>query len=109
VRGFRSSVYAVLDDLAGGTSEAEILEDFPARNLAPRWTRDLCDRPADAVPIRHLGSRAADDAPPEVIWVRLGDCATAQVEVVLTTRHPDLAAFDHDRNRARCVLERPGR
>jgi len=30
IRGLRMTVYDVLDYLAGGTSEAELLEEFPA-------------------------------------------------------------------------------
>ena len=34
--------------------------------------------------------------PPKVVWVRLGNCATTQIEVLLRTRQTDLLAFDQD-------------
>jgi predicted nuclease of predicted toxin-antitoxin system len=34
--------------------------------------------------------------PPKVVWVRLGNCTTAQIEAFLRTRQADLLAFDQD-------------
>jgi predicted nuclease of predicted toxin-antitoxin system len=34
--------------------------------------------------------------PPKVVWVRLGNCPTAAVEVLLRSRLPDLLAFEAD-------------
>jgi predicted nuclease of predicted toxin-antitoxin system len=34
--------------------------------------------------------------PPKVVWIRLGNCTTAQVEALLRIRHTDLLAFDQD-------------
>jgi predicted nuclease of predicted toxin-antitoxin system len=34
--------------------------------------------------------------PPKVVWVRLGNCTTAQIEALLRTRQADLLAFDQD-------------
>jgi predicted nuclease of predicted toxin-antitoxin system len=34
--------------------------------------------------------------PPRVVWVRLGNCATAHIETLLRTRQADLLAFDQD-------------
>ncbi len=107
------------------------------QNLAPRLVRDLCVHFPDSVHVRHLGLQAAEDvtiwsyalengftivtkdddfrqrsflrgAPPKVVWVRLGNCTTAEVEVVLRTRLDDIVAFDHDPNAALLVLTRPG-
>jgi|SRR4030095_12415638 predicted nuclease of predicted toxin-antitoxin system len=36
--------------------------------------------------------------PPKVVWIRLGNCTTAQVEALLQTHHADLLAFDQDAN-----------
>jgi predicted nuclease of predicted toxin-antitoxin system len=36
--------------------------------------------------------------PPKMVWIRLGNCTTAQVEALLRTRHADLLAFDQDAN-----------
>jgi predicted nuclease of predicted toxin-antitoxin system len=32
-------------------------------------------------------------APPKVVWIRLGNCSTRQIEAVLRTHHLDLLAF----------------
>ena len=34
--------------------------------------------------------------PPKVIWVRLGNCATAAVGALLRSKLPDIEAFDAD-------------
>jgi predicted nuclease of predicted toxin-antitoxin system len=34
--------------------------------------------------------------PPKVVWVRLGNCTTAAVAVLLRTRQADLLAFEAD-------------
>jgi predicted nuclease of predicted toxin-antitoxin system len=34
--------------------------------------------------------------PPKVVWVRLGNCTTAQIEALLRIRQGDLLAFDQD-------------
>src|SRR5438132_3667954 len=34
--------------------------------------------------------------PPKVVWIRLGNCTTAQVLTLLKSRHGDLLAFDAD-------------
>jgi predicted nuclease of predicted toxin-antitoxin system len=34
--------------------------------------------------------------PPKVVWVRLGNGTTAQIEALLRTRQADLLAFDQD-------------
>ena len=45
-------------------------------------------------------------APPKVIWVRLGNCITDEVEAVLRARHADVLAFDADPAGALLVLTR---
>jgi predicted nuclease of predicted toxin-antitoxin system len=45
-------------------------------------------------------------APPKVIWVRLGNCTTDEVEAVLRARHADVLAFDGDSAAALLVLAR---
>lgn len=45
-------------------------------------------------------------APPKVIWVRLGNCTTDEVEAVLRARHADILAFDADPAAALLVLTR---
>lgn len=34
--------------------------------------------------------------PPKVIWVRLGNCTTAAIALLLRTRHRDVLAFEAD-------------
>lgn len=34
--------------------------------------------------------------PPKVVWVRLGNCTTAAVAALLSTRRDDVAAFEAD-------------
>ena len=46
-------------------------------------------------------------APPKVIWVRLGNCRTSDVEGVLRTRRRDIEAFAADDQAALLVLTRP--
>jgi hypothetical protein len=41
-----------------------------------------------------------------VIWVRLRNCRTADVEAVLRTRHADILAFEGDAQAALLVLTR---
>lgn len=45
--------------------------------------------------------------PPQVIWVRLGNCRTSDVEALLRARHADVAAFASDSRAALLVLSRP--
>jgi predicted nuclease of predicted toxin-antitoxin system len=45
-------------------------------------------------------------APPKVIWVRLGNCTTDEVEAVLRARHADILTFDADPAAALLVLTR---
>lgn len=35
-------------------------------------------------------------APPKVIWIRLGNCSTDEVERLLRARHGDVLAFEQD-------------
>lgn len=42
--------------------------------------------------------------PPKVIWVRLGNCTTAAIAVLLQARHGDVLAFEADPTAALLVL-----
>ena len=46
-------------------------------------------------------------APPKVIWLRLGNCTTADVETVLRARHADILEFERDPDAALLVLTHP--
>jgi predicted nuclease of predicted toxin-antitoxin system len=45
------------------------------------------------------------DAPPKVIWLRLGNCPTSEVEAVLRARARDIEVFVQDPDAAVLVLE----
>lgn len=34
--------------------------------------------------------------PPKVIWIRLGNCSTAQIESILRSHHQAIASFEED-------------
>jgi predicted nuclease of predicted toxin-antitoxin system len=34
--------------------------------------------------------------PPKVIWIRLGNCSTAEIEAILPTLHDDILSFVRD-------------
>jgi predicted nuclease of predicted toxin-antitoxin system len=42
--------------------------------------------------------------PPKVIWIRLGNCTTAAIAVLLRSRHDDVTAFEADPTAAFLVL-----
>ena len=44
--------------------------------------------------------------PPKVIWVRLGNCTTADVEALLRARHSDVLNFAADASAAFLLLTR---
>lgn len=43
--------------------------------------------------------------PPKVVWIRRGNCATAEIAGILRAHHADLLAFDRDPEGAFLVLE----
>jgi predicted nuclease of predicted toxin-antitoxin system len=105
-------------------------------NLAPGLVRRLADAFPGAVHVRELGlERASDETiwerasadgfvivtkdddfrqrsflygpPPQVIWLRLGNCSTADVERVLRARRADVVRFCADRTAALLLLSQP--
>lgn len=42
--------------------------------------------------------------PPKVVWLRLGNCTTAQIVTLLQNRHADILAFDEDETASFLVL-----
>ena len=48
-------------------------------------------------------------APPKVVWVKLGNCATGDVERVLRDNRPNLLMFDSDEDAAFLVVAGVGR
>src|SRR4051812_16730482 len=94
-------------------------------NLSYRLVALLANEYPGSVHVRDIGLSAADDQavwihaaqsglaivskdsdfqqrallyghPPKVIWVRLGNCATAAIATLLRTRHEDVLAFEAD-------------
>ena len=92
-------------------------------NLARRLVVDLADSCANSQHVHILGMATASDEaiwlyaqqqgmaivlkdsdfyyrsmlrghPPKVIWIRLGNCTTAQVADLLRLRHADIQAFE---------------
>lgn len=91
-------------------------------NLAPRLARDLADLYPGSEHVAHLLNAAAADrtvwnaaragefvlvtkdqdfqqlsvlrgTPPKVIWIRLGNCATADIQRLLRVREEDIRRF----------------
>ena len=106
----------------GDPSRVRLLLD---QNLSPLLVCSLSDLFPDMLHVRDVGlQRAGDDvvwayalqhdvvivskdsdfrqrsfllgAPPKVVWVRLGNCTTAEVETLLRVHHDDLHAFVDD-------------
>src|SRR5436190_20096694 len=94
-------------------------------NLSPKLVRLLADLFPDSVHVRDAGLKAADDPivweyaknndlmicskdsdmhqrsfvfgfPPKVVWVRLGNCSTAEVERLLRKHFAAIEAFYED-------------
>jgi predicted nuclease of predicted toxin-antitoxin system len=101
--------------------------------LSPRLVSALADLYPGSAHVRDYGLQTADDetiwqhaagadyaivtkdddfrqksylrgAPPKVIWLRLGNCRTADVEAVLRARRADILAFEADRQAALLAL-----
>jgi len=104
------------------------------QNLSPRLCELLRDLGDTVVHVRQLGLERADDAtvrahaaehdfaivtkdgefnslaflfgaPPKVVWIRLGNCSTADVERTLRPHRPTIAAFTEDAKSAVLILE----
>jgi predicted nuclease of predicted toxin-antitoxin system len=42
--------------------------------------------------------------PPKIIWIRRGDCSTAEIEAILRRHQPDLLAFGQDTDSGSMIL-----
>ena len=116
---------------AGGAVPPLLLD----QNVAPGLARRLADLYPGSAHVRDFGLQASDDeaiwahaaahgfvivtkdddfrqrsllrgAPPRVIWLRLGNCRTADVEAVLRARVADVLAFARDPDAALLILAR---
>ncbi|MGH7857159.1 MAG: DUF5615 family PIN-like protein [Candidatus Binatia bacterium] len=103
------------------------------QNLSPRLVHGLADVYPDSAHVRDFGLEADDDepvwlhakaegftivtkdddfrqrtflrgSPPKVVWVRLGNCRTAEVEATLRSRAAEVLAFGADPDAALLVL-----
>ena len=106
------------------------------QNLAPSLPHRLTDLYPESTHVRDVNLAAADDeaiwshaleggyiivtkdddfrqrsflrgAPPKVIWTRLGNCATSDVEAALRSRHAMVESFAADSTAALLVIARP--
>ena len=103
------------------------------QNLSPRLCEDLKDLLPHAVHVRDVGLESADDlvvwtyarqhgltivtkdadfnnlafllgAPPKVVWIKLGNCSTSDIEALLRTRQTDWLEFEKDADAALLAL-----
>ncbi len=103
------------------------------QNLSPRLPRQLADVYPGSTHVRDHGLAAADDgqvwafarncghlivskdddfrqrsllfgSPPKVVWLRLGNCPTRQVESLLRWNAAKVAEFEADPNKAILIL-----
>ena len=121
-----------MSDAGGAAGPPRLLLD---QNLAPALARRLADLYPGSAHVREFRLQAADDAaiwahaaahgftivtkdddfrqrsvllgaPPRVIWLRLGNCRTADVEAVLRVRHAEIGEFIGDADAALLILAR---
>ena len=104
------------------------------QNLSPRLTGALQELFPGSIHVRDAGLQAGSDEavwqhasqhglmivskdsdfrqrsflyghPPKVVWMRRGNCSTADIEAILRPHHADLALFELDAEGAFLVLE----
>ena len=104
------------------------------QNLSPRLCDLLRDLSDTVVHVRQIGLERADDAtvrrhgaeqdlaivtkdgdfnnlallfgaPPKVVWIRRGNCSTADIERTLRTHRATITAFTEDSKSAVLILE----
>jgi predicted nuclease of predicted toxin-antitoxin system len=105
-------------------------------NLAPSLPQRLADLYPESMHVRDVGLATADDeriwlhardrgylivtkdddfrqrsflrgAPPKVVWAKLGNCSTADIEQALRSRYTMIVAFAADEMGALLVVARP--
>jgi predicted nuclease of predicted toxin-antitoxin system len=103
------------------------------QNLSPRLTSTLAALYPGSTHVRDIGLQSADDDalwtyagehgfailskdadfhqrsfvlghPPKVVWVRRGNCATAEIEEILRVRQRDMPLFEQDEHGAFLVV-----
>jgi predicted nuclease of predicted toxin-antitoxin system len=102
------------------------------QNLSPRLVRSLAEL-SEILHVRDVALQAADDqqvwdyaheqglmivskdsdfrqlsfrsrSPVKIIWIRLGNCSTAEIETVLRTYYEEIVAFESDPSAAVLAL-----
>ncbi len=95
------------------------------QNISARLMTDLADLYPESKHVRNIGMASADDVeiweyarehgaiivskdsdfyhrsmllghPPKVVWLKIGNCTTAQIKDLLRLRHADLVFFSQD-------------
>ena len=103
------------------------------QNLSPRLKSVLIDLYPETLHVRDAGLESADDIdvwsfareqelmivskdsdfrqfsfmyghPPKVVWIRRGNCSTAEIASLLRDRYDDIATFHNDENGAFLAL-----
>jgi predicted nuclease of predicted toxin-antitoxin system len=103
------------------------------QNISPRLPRTLALLYPGSGHVRQFGLQHADDeivwnfarehgytivskdsdfrqrsflfgAPPKVVWIRMGNCTTSDIERILKERHPDIRQFCADMASAFLIL-----
>jgi predicted nuclease of predicted toxin-antitoxin system len=103
------------------------------QNLSPRLTSQLATLYPGSAHVRDIGLQSADDDtlwtyagehdfvivskdadfhqrsfvlghPPKVVWIRRGNCTTAEIEEILRVRRRDMLLFEQDERGAFLVL-----
>ena len=103
------------------------------QNLSPQLVERLADLYPDCVHVREVGLESAPDgavwsyarenaftivtqdadfgemsvvlrSPPKVIWLRLGNCSSGQIETILRRRYEAVVAFHNDPKEAVLAL-----
>ena len=104
------------------------------QNLSPSLVKVLSDLYPESIHVRDVGLRDATDeavwnyasrhgltimskdsdfhqrsflfgSPPKVVWIRRGNCSTADIETLLRTHDAALQTFEQDREGAFLALE----
>ncbi len=96
------------------------------QNLSPRLVSALADQYPESIHVRDVGLHSASDEsdwayaaehglmiiskdsdfrqrsflsghPPKIVWIRLGNCSTREIDTLLRMHQDDLIAFNYDK------------
>jgi predicted nuclease of predicted toxin-antitoxin system len=103
------------------------------QNLSPRLKDALLERYPGTIHVRDVGLQFADDEaiwsyaaqngftiaskdadfrqrsflfgqPPRVVWIRMGNCSTSEIESILEAQHDTIRAFEENQDAAFLAL-----